>query len=139
MTTEKPKKQELIIPEKVTPAAIKKAESYKEVVLKEIKSRNIELVTDEDFAAASKSVTFFKDTRAKIKATRTAAIEESSLGEILKIVAELDETLRVNAKDLESRINERKAELKTAAINEGLNNYTEFKREYAESVKRCIL
>lgn len=97
-------------------------DEWKEELIALIQSTNTELITDDDFFAATKQVKAFKSAENALKLAKQSAIDQAEEIQILfSAIDEISEEARQARLSLEHQIKARKLEIKNEFIQSGLD------------------
>lgn len=97
---------------------------FKQAALSEIRSKDFELVTDQDFADAEEVVKWCKDLESRIESAKELALSQTaSIDDLFKTLNELSEETRQVRLSREKRVKSRKEGIKTELVVQAQNDY----------------
>jgi len=113
-------------------------DEWKNDLIAQIQSTNTELVTDEDFVAASNQVKLFKSAETSLKQAKQSAIDQAEeIQRLFSAIDEITEEARQARLTLERQIKARKLEIKKHYIQSGIAEIEKFIDEQIDELKYC--
>jgi len=112
-------------------------DEWKTDLIEQIRSVKTELVTDDDFAAASKHVKQFKKAEKSLKAAKESALDQAAeISNLFDAIDTVSEEARQARLKLDKQIKKRKQEIKDDFVTQGVDTIKAFIAEQSDAFQK---
>lgn len=109
--------------------------AFKEVALAVLSEINTNLVTDEDFASAEKTVKWCADVETRLDSAKQHALSQTStIEELFRTINEISELTRQKRLTLEKLVKTQKESIRLNIVNKAAANWEEFKNQITQDL-----